>query len=213
MIWIRTNRNTAHKKEKSGNITTIPAPPVWLLIGPVLFLVGITLGALFYTHAQLGMDSHLDFLFQTDYRLREEEPFWAGFLSSMASSFFLIFLCFLCGLSVWGPFALPIVPVVRGFGLGLGAGYLYAAYGIRGGVFYLSVFLPGALIASLGIFLALQESWLFSKNILSGSFQKADRHEKFYRYFVRFGLYLLPCFVGALLDWLTAAVVSPLFSF
>ena len=216
MIWIRTNRNAAYKKEKnenSNNRIMISAPPVWLLVGPMLFLTGIALGALFYTHAQWGTASRLDFLFQTDYQLRKEEPFWTGFLSSIASSFLLVFLCFLCGLSVWGPFTLPVIPIARGFGLGLGAGYLYTAYGIRGVIFYLSVFLPGALIASMGIFLALQESWLFSKSILSGSISKTERHERFYCYFVRFGLYLLPCFAGALLDWLTAAVVSPLFSF
>ena len=212
MIWVRTNRKAAQTEQKSGN-TLLQGPPIWLFVGPVLFLAGIALGALFYTNAQQVTTSSLDFLFQTDYQLRGEEPFFSGFLSSMASSFLLVFLCFLCGLSVWGPFAIPTIPVIRGFGLGLVAGYLYASYGVRGGIFYLTVFLPGAITASLGIFLALQESWMFSKRLLSGRFQNTEHHGELNRYFVRFGLYLLPCFAGAMLDWLTAAVVSPFFPF
>ncbi len=223
MVWVRSKKKymrtgtaaASHRTSGAGKSES-PAEkplerrvPVWLIVGPALFLAGIAAGAVFSGNAPREAVSHLDFLFQTDFRLRLEDPFFSGFVSSLASSFLLAAVCFLCGLSIWGTFLLPLVPVARGVGVGLVAGYLYTAYGLQGGAFYWLLFLPGTLIGSVGIFLAVQESWRFSKRLSIGGSVKA----KIGPYAFRFGLFLVPCLMGALLEWGTSAIFSSLFSF
>lgn len=223
MVWVRSKKKymrtgtaaASHRTSGAGKLESPaekplePRVPVWLIVGPALFLAGIAAGAVFSGNAPREAVSHLDFLFQTDFRLRLEDPFFSGFVSSLASSFLLAAVCFLCGLSIWGTFLLPLVPVARGVGVGLVAGYLYTAYGLQGGAFYWLLFLPGTLIGSVGIFLAVQESWRFSKRLSIGGSVKA----KIGPYAFRFGLFLVPCLMGALLEWGTSAIFSSLFSF
>ena len=207
MTLIRTTHKAAPVPKAPSEKMTNDRTPVWMLIGPVLFLIGIGTGA-FFSSLTSGISGQLDFLFQTDCRMRLEAPFFSGFLSSMSSFFIFLAVCFLCGLSVWGGFLLPLAPIVRGFGLGLVAGHLYVEYGWLGVLFYSTALLPGAVIGCWGVFFAVQESWNFSRKLFSGSFGKAEKKIMMGRYVTRYGLFFLPCILGAAIDWLTAAAGS-----
>ena len=103
---------------------------------------------------------------------------------------FLLF-CFLCGLSIWGAYCVPLAPLFRGFGMGITAGYLYAAYGFQGFLFHLAVILPGAFICLIAILIASRESMLFSKKIHLGrktEEQEAQPKNNVRHFFIRFSI-------------------------
>lgn len=202
MVLVRTSQNVSPRKEPAVESDV----PLWLILGPILFFVGIAAGAVFSGYAKPETLEHLDILFQADSQLRMEESFFSGFISSVSSSFLLLFVCFLSGLSLWGTVVLPFIPVVRGMGLGLLASRLYTAFGTQGILHYLLAFLPGALLGSIGIFLAVQESWNFSKTLrVSGASQRS-----YGNYCMRMGLFLAPCIAGAFLDRLLTMALSML---
>ena len=204
MTWVKSKQST-----ESTSSSSHPGYPFWILAAPVLFLAGMAGGAFLSGIVGQGALSHLDFLFQTDFQMRMSDPFLGGFVSSAASSFLLMLFCYLCGMALWGMPLLPTAPILRGVGVGLIAGHLYTGYGMSGICFFLFVLLPGSLISSCGIFLAVQENWNFCRRIFQG-----EKVLPFLgRYTVHFGLFLIPCLVGAAADWLSAVICSSFFSF
>ena len=97
MVLVRTSQNVSPRKEPAVESDV----PLWLILGPILFFVGIAAGAVFSGYAKPETLEHLDILFQADSQLRMEESFFSGFISSVSSSFLLLLVCFLSGLSVW----------------------------------------------------------------------------------------------------------------
>ena len=128
MTLIRTTHKAAPVPKAPSEKMTNDRTPVWLLIGPVLFLIGIGTGA-FFSSLTSDVSGQLDFLFQTDCRMRLEDPFFSGFLSSMSSFFLVMAVCFLSSISVCGGILLPLDPNVRGFGLVVVVGHLFVEYG------------------------------------------------------------------------------------
>jgi stage II sporulation protein M len=186
-----------------------------LVFFSVFFITGMVLGAIFAKNIDFSVLSKLDFLFYSNIRTRSIQPFLSVFTASFASSFLFIFFCFLCGLSVWGMFIIPVVLVFRGFGLGLTSGYLYSSYGGNGIVFNLIVILPGAFICCVAILLAAREGTRFSRRIaVGGKYQGGIISRTNIRlYLLRFGAFLGIAFLSAITDLILSACFAGMFSF
>jgi len=112
----------------------------FLLVFLGLFLIaGLILGVIFIRNADYSLLKTLDFVFFSNVKARSALPVLSIFVASLASSFLFLLFCFLCGLSIWGAYCVPLAPLFRGFGMGITAGYLYAAYGFQGFLFHLAV--------------------------------------------------------------------------
>lgn len=181
-----------------------------LVVLAAIFLAGMAAGAVYARNADPQALERLDFLFAGNFKARATASFLSIFTASFASAFLFVFACFLCGLSMWGMFFIPCVLAFRGFGLGLTAGYLYAAYGGRGVLFHLVVILPGAFACCLAVLLAAREGIGFSR-LLCGT-QSISR-PKLRLYALHFGAVLALAFLAALLDLLLSACFGGLFSF
>ena len=164
----------------------------FLLVFLGLFLIaGLILGVIFIRNADYSLLKTLDFVFFSNVKARSALPVLSIFVASLASSFLFLLFCFLCGLSIWGAYCVPLAPLFRGFGMGITAGYLYAAYGFQGFLFHLAVILPGAFICLIAILIASRESMLFSKKIHLGrktEEQEAQPKNNVRHFFIRFSI-------------------------
>ena len=189
----------------------------FLLVFLGLFLIaGLILGVIFIRNADYSLLKTLDFVFFSNVKARSALPVLSIFVASLASSFLFLLFCFLCGLSIWGAFCVPLAPLFRGFGMGITAGYLYAAYGFQGFLFHLAVILPGAFICLIAILIASRESMLFSKKIHLGrktEEQEAQPKNNVRHFFIRFSILTGILIIGALVDVLTTVCFSGLFVF
>ena len=185
----------------------------WELVAlAAVFLAGMAAGAVYARTADPQILERLDFLFAGNFRARATASFLSIFSASFASSFLFVFACFLCGLSMWGMFFIPVIPFFRGFGLGLTSGYLYAAYGGTGILFNFAVILPGAFVCCFSVLVAAREGIGFSKLLASGGSLPVKR-TKLRLYLLRFGAALGIAFFAALLDLFLSACFGGLFSF
>ena len=179
----------------------------FLLVFLGLFLIaGLILGVIFIRNADYSLLKTLDFVFFSNVKARSALPVLSIFVASLASSFLFLLFCFLCGLSIWGAYCVPLAPLFRGFGMGITAGYLYAAYGFQGFLFHLAVILPGAFICLIAILIASRESMLFSKKIHLGrktEEQEAQPKNNVRHFFIRFSILTGLLIIGALVDVLT----------
>ena len=189
----------------------------FLLVFLGLFLIaGLILGVIFIRNADYSLLKTLDFVFFSNVKARSALPVLSIFVASLASSFLFLLFCFLCGLSIWGAYCVPLAPLFRGFGMGITAGYLYAAYGFQGFLFHLAVILPGAFISLIAILIASRESMLFSKKIHLGrktEEQEAQPKNNVRHFFIRFSILTGILIIGALVDVLTTVCFSGLFVF
>ena len=189
----------------------------FLLVFLGLFLIaGVILGVIFIRNADYSLLKTLDFVFFSNVKARSALPVLSIFVASLASSFLFLLFCFLCGLSIWGAYCVPLAPLFRGFGMGITAGYLYAAYGFQGFLFHLAVILPGAFICLIAILIASRESMLFSKKIHLGrktEEQEAQPKNNVRHFFIRFSILTGILIIGALVDVLTTVCFSGLFVF
>ncbi len=128
-----------------------------LILLAVFFLFGMLLGALFIRKSDPSLLDALDQFCFTSISTRVNGSYWQLFLSSMASSFLFTLASFFSGLTMWGMFLTPLLPLLRGFGLGLTAGYLYGFGGI--GIWYfICIVLPGAFLSTLTVLLTSSEA-------------------------------------------------------
>ena len=189
----------------------------FLLVFLGLFLIaGLILGVIFIRNADYSLLKTLDFVFFSNVKARSALPVLSIFVASLESSFLFLLFCFLCGLSIWGAYCVPLAPLFRGFGMGITAGYLYAAYGFQGFLFHLAVILPGAFICLIAILIASRESMLFSKKIHLGrktEEQEAQPKNNVRHFFIRFSILTGILIIGALVDVLTTVCFSGLFVF
>ncbi len=173
----------------------------------VILLAGMVFGSVYARNTEENVLKKLDFLFACDFQARTSQPFSTALLASFASAFIFVFACFLCGLSMWGVFFIPVILFFRGFGLGLASGYLYSAYKLKGVLFNLFVILPGAYICCIAIIFACVESSGFSRCLMSG------KSYKMRTYLFHFGLILLIAFLSSVIDFLLSMCLSGLFVF
>ena len=181
----------------------------------MVFLCGEIFGSVFSKTADLSLLGKLDFIFYSDFTRRASQTLGSIFVASLASSFIFILCCFLCGLSAWGLFFIPFVPFFRGFGIGVTAGYLYAAYGFEGFLFHAVVILPGAFVCVLSILYAAKEGIQISKRIASQCLfvQKSGGDIKIHAYLSKYGMIVVLAAVSAVLDIIMSACFSGAFSF
>ncbi|HEX2985936.1 MAG TPA: stage II sporulation protein M [Caproiciproducens sp.] len=187
-----------------------------MVLFSIILICGIIFGTLFARNAGEPALNKLDFIFFSNFKERASQSLVAVFSASFASSFLFILFCFLCGLSMWGMFIIPVIVFFRGFGLGLTSGYIYAYYAWKGVLFNLSVILPGAFVCCIAILLAAREGTKLSKRIAAcgTSAQSGTINRNNIRlYLLRFGAILMIAFLAALIDLLLSASFAGLFGF
>ncbi|MCI2192390.1 MAG: stage II sporulation protein M [Oscillospiraceae bacterium] len=184
-----------------------------LALWAVILLAGVICGALLSVKLDVSHLQKVGQLFASNYSSLTTETAGQKFASSISASFVFVFVCFLCGLSVWGAFFIPMVPFFRGIGIGITGGYLYLMRGMQGFLFYGLILLPGAFFSCLSVLFASNFSWSFSKRISSAGLFGKEAPPELLTYFQQFGIVLLLSIIGAALDTVLSVGFSGKFIF
>lgn len=180
----------------------------------LFLLIGIIAGVICARNGDKSLVEKLNFLFLTDFENRRSMDLFSVFSASFSSGFLMLLATFLLGISSWGFFVLPAVPLFKGFGFGISTGYMYAAYGAAGIFYNILVVLPGAFVSALILIIISKESFRFSWNIMTSlRGYKSDISGEFRLYIVRIFWALIALAGASLLDMLCSLVFSGLFSF
>lgn len=180
----------------------------------LFLLLGVISGVICAGNGSGSLIERLDALFLTDFENKRSEGAFAVFSVSFSSSFLLLLADFLLGISPWGFFVLPAIPLVKGLGFGASAGYMYAAYKAAGIFYNILVVLPGAFISALALAAISKESFRFSWELMcSLRAYRANISESFRLYIIKVFRSLTILAAGAFADMIFSLVFSGLFSF
>lgn len=155
------------KKIKKEDIIKFFAHNKLLILLSIFLLIGILSGAILVNIADENTLKFINILFLSDFKERLSKTLLDIFIASISSTFIFVIISFFMGLSVWGFILAPVIPFIRGIGIGIAEGYLYSTYGIRGICFHTLVFLPGIFISSIAILLMTKEAMKLSNDFSS----------------------------------------------
>ncbi len=204
---------TSHRKVRERRRTIFGNRVFYILEG--LFFAGYFIGSLLVR----TVDSHtldlLRYLTQGFITERLDQPLLKTFLSSFIGSMILLLVAFILGFSSISQLLTFLIPVFRGLGLGISAGYLYSMYGLQGILFCAVMVLPHVLVSTFALLIGCRESIKFSGVFLSAivrtgrtrtdTVQESDasrRTELFQLYLLKFALLSILIVVAALIDTL-----------
>lgn len=181
----------------------------------VLFLFGLLLGVLYIANADSSVLTMLDYLFFSSIETRMNHSFPLIFVASVTSSFLFLLASFLGGLTMWGSLFVPLLSILRGFGLGMTAGHVYS-FGVAGVFYQILVVLPGAMFSCFAVLFSAKESIYFSRQL--NHVHHIRRNPKLYapqpsvqNYAIRIGILSCLALFGALLDVFATLLFSGIF--
>ncbi|MDQ5983362.1 MAG: hypothetical protein RUMPE_00373 [Eubacteriales bacterium SKADARSKE-1] len=206
-----------NKNLKKDKLLKLLSDNKTFVILSAILLFGVFLGAISSGLADKNTIARINALFLNSFKVRESELAFNIFVSSLSSVFFFVLIAFFMGLSLWGCVLAPVVPLVRGFCIGLFQSYLYGTYGLRGICFQLLVLLPGFFLSSIAILLMSREAMRLSHNFLTFVFFKSsntyDKKEDIRIYLLRTGCVLIIAVLSAILDLIFNFIFLRFFSF
>lgn len=182
-----------------------------------VLIVGLALGTVYSLSADNEMLNSLDFLFFTNLEARLSQNVISTFCACFASDFIFLFTIFLLGLTPWGIPVMPLVVLLRGFGTGLTAGYLFSVHTVKGIVFYLFVLLPGTFLFCMALILLSAEAFSASGKMFSRIIADTKAVSTLHKYITAFFSKSVSCliltFLSAVLDATLWGVFAGNFNF
>ena len=176
-----------------------------------ILLCGEGVGILFSRSVGAEASQTLTILIENSLSRQVSQEAGTVFVASMFSCVLLLLLCFLFGLSLWGLFFAPLVPLFQGIGLGLSSAFLFHTMGMKGIAFFVLAVLPGAFLSAVAVLLAAQESLKASYRLLKREIHKETAPLAIHTYFIRFGILSLLSILSALADTFTSLWFAPYF--
>lgn len=175
-------------------------------------ILGITLGVFCVSYIEIESFYKINFLFINNFKENINQTWSEIFTTSFSATSIFVFILELCILSCWGIFLVPILIILKGYSLGLSAGYLYLIYKIKGIAFYLLILLPGVFLSSIGYNIFASKTINFSYNFTKLIFSKQDNNYDFKINFLKNIRELSKCLIFVLISCVLDTCFILLFS-
>ena len=132
-----------------------------------------------------------------------------SFISNGILMFTNVFLAF----SLIGYPLLIWLPCIKGIGLGAFAGYLYSAYKITGLGYYILTVFPGAIVSTVALIIACNDSCDYSKNAFMKSLRGRGQFEKDETkiFLIRQSIMIGICMISSIVDSIFTLAFSRFF--
>ena len=156
-----TDKNIS-RSNKKGRLTGIT----------VLYFVGVLAGVILYSFPPSEYPGKFESVAENFISGRLNKEFAEILVNSFCEPFIMLLICFLLGLSAIAHPAEYLVPVFHGFGTGITLSGFYAEYDFKGIGMSAVMIIPGTVIFSFAIIIAVREAINMSSDICSAAFGK-----------------------------------------
>lgn len=175
---IRLKKNNSFSPEKEREIKG-------MIIFLALFASGMIVGAGVLRGGASGSLENFIKIFDTYTSSRSEQKIYVTFLNSLAVNLLFLALSFAAGLSCVGLPVATVLPIIKGLGSGLTAGYLFSQFAMSGIGYYLLTIFPGSVIGSSSLLLACNCSSFMSADILAAVLGKKQTDISYIQNYVK----------------------------
>lgn len=170
----------------------------------LLFILGCIIGTLLI-RAESPLSSLAVSMFKKYNGLVVSYGFVKNLYNLLLCNMLIIIFLFFMGLSAVGAPFVCIISVIKGIGIGIVSSYIYKTYLLSGFGYCMTVLYPQQIMNMLAMFIAMNESYSFSKQIfdtINSSSVQYDFEKKLYiiRFIFAVFIQAFSCIIGALLN-------------
>lgn len=188
----------------------------WRLVLLVsVFICGLIIGAFAVKNNDSLLSSQLEEIIKTSIIKKNDLTFLKSFIDSLISDLMFLIITFSLGLCAIGIPAISVIPLIKGFSLGITGAYIYLNYSVKGVCYCLLVLFPAQIISAAILIFACNESFYMSADLFSTINNKSIIKDKnlVRLYLTRFGLLSILMILTSLFDALLSKLFSSIFSF
>lgn len=184
-----------------------------LIITTAIFAAAVILGAGTLKHASDYSGEFADF-FSKILMNRTDEKIHTIFLNSISLNLILLLLINFAGYCCIGIPMLILIVIIKGFGFGYFAGFLFSQFSINGIGYYLITVFPGAVISNTALLIACNNSVFLSSDILSVSLAKKQPDENLIKSYIKLNLIIIAAYIiASIIDSILIKAFGFLFTF
>ena len=184
-----------------------------LIITLALFASGMIIGA-GLLKSETYNSSDFSSIFNNYILIRSEQKFYQLFLNSLSINLFSIFVANFAATSCIGVPLAVSMPVVKGLGMGVIAGYLFSEFSMNGIGYYLLTILPGGIIGNAALLLACTDACFLSADILATVLSKKQTDDSMLKnYFKKNLIIILISVLASAIDCVLVKAFAYLFIF
>lgn len=147
-----------------------------MIIALALFASGMIIGAGLIKSASADAGEFAA-IFNNYISMRLEQKTYQLFINSLLINLICILVANFSGMSCIGVPLAVFIPVIKGFGSGFIAGYLFSEFAMNGIGYYLLTILPGGIIANAALLIACNDACFMSADILAIMLAKKQSDE------------------------------------
>ncbi len=176
------------------------------------FIIGIIIGAS-AIKGNSDIISKIAELIESYTSVKSGQGIAENFCNSLAVSGAFIAINTFLGFSLIGYPFIILLPLFRGLGLGAVSGYFYSVYRLIGLGYSVLIIYPAAIVSTVAVILACNDSCEYSKNAFAKSINGKGQFEKEETkiYLIRQAIFFGVCAASALIDALTTSAFSRFF--
>ena len=184
-----------------------------LIIAAALFASGMIIGAGLLRSTAFN---NADFasLFENFVQIRAEQKIYQSFINTLSLNLIFVFIINFAATSCVGIPLSVVIPVIKGFGTGIIAGYLFSEFTINGIGYYLLTILPGNIFCNTALILACNDACFLSADILATVLSKKQPDINIIKNYLKRNLMLILIIISAsLIESLSVKAFAYMFIF
>ena len=179
-----------------------------------LFICGLIIGSFAVKNNDSLLSGQLEEIIKSAILKKEGMSFINAFCDSLITDFVFLLLAFSLGLCAIGIPVISVLPLIKGFSVGITGSFIYSEYSVKGVCYCLLVFFPAQILMSAILIIACNEGFYMSADLFSTLNNSASNEKNLIRmYLTRFGVLLLFTIAVSLLDGALTRLFSSFFAF
>lgn len=184
-----------------------------LIIAVSLFAAGMIIGAGLLKSSTFNNPDFIS-LFDNFVQIRAEQKIYQLFFNSLAINLACIFVINFAATSCIGIPLAVVIPVIKGLGTGIVAGYLFSEFTINGIGYYLLTMLPGCVICNTAILLACNDACFLSADILATVLSRKQPDSNVLKNYLKRNIIIIILTISsALIECLSVKIFAYMFIF
>ena len=180
-----------------------------------MFISGLIIGSFSIKNNDALMFEQLEEIIKSAIIKKESISFLNSFTDTLITNMLFLIVAFALGLCAVGIPAISLIPMIKGFSMGITGAYIYLNYSVKGVCYCLTVLFPAQIIISSILIFACNESFYMSADLFSTLNNRNVLKEKnlIGKYLTRFALLSVFIIISSLIDASLTKLFSSFFAF
>jgi len=178
-----------------------------------LFITGLIIGSFVIKNNNSLLINQIEQIVKNSVTEKSSSSFIKNFFDFLLPNTVYLILSFTFGFCAVGIPLISLLPLIKGFGMGIIGAYIYQAFAIKGVCYCLLIFFPAQIISSAVLIYACNEGFYMASELFNAlRIKQISKEKDFIRvYLTRFVILLSFLLIASFTDSLLSSIFSGFF--